>query len=118
MPSLQTSSGQPTSFDGASAPPPSGFSALRMQHPAPPLHARSLDGTKVYGRSDEMSEEQPSPLSQRGSGPNMARGWSLTTFRQGVDAAKAGQPSSANPYREGSDQAAIWLGGWQVGASM
>ena len=48
----------------------------------------------------------------------MSRGWSLSTFRQGVDAAKSGLPTSANPYREGSDQAVIWLGGWQVGSTM
>ncbi|MEI6557344.1 MAG: hypothetical protein WCO00_02975 [Rhodospirillaceae bacterium] len=48
----------------------------------------------------------------------MSRGWSLSTFRQGVDAAKAGQPATANPYHENSDQAVIWLGGWQVGTSM
>ncbi len=65
-----------------------------------------------------MSQEQPSQPAERGAGVGMSRGWSLNTFRQGVDAAKAGRPASSNPYHEGSDQAVIWQGGWQVGSSM
>jgi ribosome modulation factor len=44
-----------------------------------------------------------------------ARGWSLSAFRQGVAAARAGKPVSVNPYLPGSDQAVIWLGGWNLG---
>ena len=65
-----------------------------------------------------MPQQQPPQPSENGASARMSRGWSLNTFRQGVDAAKAGALSSANPYREGSDQAVIWQGGWQVGSSM
>ena len=64
-----------------------------------------------------MSQQQPAQPAVRGAEVRMSRGWSLNAFRQGVDAAKAGLPASANPYGEGSDQAVIWQGGWQVGAS-
>ena len=65
-----------------------------------------------------MSQEQAPQAAESGAGAGMARGWSLNTFRQGVEAAKAGAPASTNPYREGSDQAVIWHGGWLVGVSM
>ncbi len=67
-----------------------------------------------------MDQERAPRPSERtaGASSGMSRGWSLSTFRQGVDAAKAGQPATANPYHENSDQAVIWLGGWQVGTSM
>ena len=64
-----------------------------------------------------MSQQQPAQPAVRGAEVRMSRGWSLNAFRQGVDAAKAGLPASANPSGEGSDQAVIWQGGWQVGAS-
>ena len=48
----------------------------------------------------------------------MSKGWALTTFRQGFQAAKAGMPSSANPYLDRSDQAVVWQGGWLAGSSV
>ena len=59
----------------------------------------------------------PQPSNKEAETP-MSRGWSLSTFRQGVEAGKARLPTTSNPYPDGSDRAVIWLGGWQVGSSM
>lgn len=63
----------------------------------------------------DMSKCQPRPApTPRKQAPP---GWALTTFRKGFEAAKMGEPASANPYSEGSDQAAVWNGGWQNATS-
>ncbi len=77
-----------------------------------------VDSLKPLRRSHYMGKERPSQPMATEAGARMSKGWSLSTFRQGVDAAKAGQPPSVNPYETGTDQAAIWLGGWQVGTSV
>ncbi len=65
-----------------------------------------------------MSRCQPhSPTSPKNASEGMSRGWALTTYRQGVEAAKAGSPATENPYEDGSDQAAVWQGGWQSGSA-
>lgn len=46
------------------------------------------------------------------------RGWSLMTFRHGMESGKAGRPASANPHHPDSDHAAIWEGGWHLGREM
>ncbi len=62
-----------------------------------------------------MSKCRPlvAPLPRKSQG--VSRGWALATYRQGVDAAKARLPATENPYEDGSDQAAVWQGGWEVG---
>ena len=118
MQGLLEQPGQPTSFSRTSVPPSTdcpgvkGYSSRGASHRGDMLTA--------LPRSQEMKQQQPPqpPSGKAGDGARMSRGWSLNAFRQGVDAAKAGQPVSANPYDEDSDQAAIWLGGWQVGSAM
>lgn len=56
------------------------------------------------------------PLLQHHQG-RISRGWALATYRQGIEAAKAGLSASANPYHDGSDQAAVWRGGWDAGSA-
>ena len=64
-----------------------------------------------------MSRCQPHiPPSTNNTNGLIARDWALTTYRQGVDAAKAGLPATGNPYEDGSDQAAVWQGGWEAGS--
>ena len=65
-----------------------------------------------------MEKQQASQPSNKEAEMPMSRGWSLSTFRQGVEAGKARLTTSVNPYPDGSDQAVIWLGGWQIGSSM
>ena len=109
---------QPTSLSRASVPSSAecprakGYSSRGASHRG--------DMFTALPRSQEMNQQQPSqpPSGKAETAVRMSRGWSLNAFRQGVDAAKARQPVSANPYDEGSDQAAIWLGGWQVGSTM